>query len=77
MNSTPKLTPGEIDLIEFLFEYRLFVENEINEVEIVDYLKSISGDYFQMFEATSAYHDDDRLTKKESKIIERLYSKFQ
>lgn len=71
-----KFSYTEKELIQFLFDYRLYCETEMKEVEIVSYLKSINGKFKEMFDATSFYHDDDRLTKREWNIIGRIYSRI-
>lgn len=71
------LTKKEVDLITFLYEHRLQCEMWANEEEIVEYLKSINGNYKLMFETTSSYHDDERLTKEECLIINSLYKKYE
>lgn len=76
MKPNIRLTKEEIDLITFLYEHRLQCEMWANEDEIVEYLKSFNGNYKLMFETTSSYHDDERLTKEENLIISSLYKKL-
>ena len=76
MKTISILTNSEINLIEFLFNHRIYAENEAKEFEIVCYLKSIRGNYLEMFEAANSYHSDDRLSIKERKIIKSIYRKL-
>lgn len=73
-----KLEKNEIELIDFLYNHRLDSEIESNnfEVEDIDYMKSLEGNYREMFDFSNCYHNDDRLTKIENKIIDRIYKKF-
>ncbi|OJH11082.1 hypothetical protein FPG87_11565 [Flavobacterium psychrophilum] len=73
-----KLEKNEIELIDFLYHHRLDSEIESNnfENEEIDYMKSLEGNYKEMFDFSNCYHSDDRLTKSETKIINTIYQKF-
>lgn len=73
-----ELEKNEIELINFLFNYRL--NNEIEsitfDVEDIDYIKSLNGNYKEMFDFSNCHHNDERLTNREKEIIEGIYQKF-
>ncbi|HAH54448.1 MAG TPA: hypothetical protein DCM02_03960 [Flavobacterium sp.] len=73
-----QLSKNEIELIDFLYNHRLDSEVQSNnfENEEIDYMKSLKGNYKEMFNFSNCYHNDDRLTKNENKIIETIYQKF-
>ena len=75
--SKMKLSSKEKNTIQFLFDYRLCNDTEQNQIEAIQQLKSIQGNFKEMFESTNSYHDDDRLTKDELKTIESIYSKLE
>lgn len=68
----------EIELIQFLYNHRLDSEIESNnfEIEDIDYMKSLNGNFKEMFEFSNCYHKDERLTRNENKIIENIYKKL-
>ena len=76
MKTIPIFTNSEKDLMEFLFNHRIFAENEAKEFEIVNYLKSIQSNFLEMFDAANSYHSDDRLSIRERKIIKSICRKL-
>jgi hypothetical protein len=68
----------EIELIQFLYNHRLNseIESDNFEIEDIDYMKSLNGNFKEMFEFSNCYHNDERLTKNENKIIGNIYQKF-
>ncbi len=73
------LEKNEIEFIEFLYNHRLESEIVSNnfEIEDIDYMKSINGNYKEMFDFSNCYHNDDRLKKSEKEIIKSLYEKLK
>lgn len=76
-----KFTQKEIELIEFLYEHTIS-NSDLNEMEqqqalsILNLKSKTIDEYIDMFETSTAYQDDDRLTVEEEKIIERLWNKI-
>jgi hypothetical protein len=68
-----KLSLKEKTIIQFLFNYRIWCETEQKQTETVRYLKSLQGHYKEMFEGTVLFHDDDRLSKSDLKVIKNIY----
>lgn len=73
------LSKDEIEFIDFLYNYRLEceIESKTLEFEDINFIRSLKGNYKEMFDFSNCYHKDERLTKCEKKIIDSLYQKFQ